>query len=96
MAFEQVKGGKADPTGDGRVWAGVVTLSTGTAKINYSDDLPGVANDLPAEPVITVSAKGSDDYVYVSATGTAEATVNGSGDTGSYDVNVRIHEQGGT
>lgn len=95
MPFEKVKGGKTDPNGDGRLWAGVVTLSTGTANINYAEDLPGVSNELPGEPVILATVKGEDDYVYVSATGRSQATVNGSGDTGSYDVNVRIHEQGG-
>jgi len=95
MAFEQAKSGKTSPGGKGRVWAGVVTLTTGTATVNYADDLPGVSGDLPDDPVVTATAKGTDAYVYVSATGKTQATINGSGDTGSYDVNVFIHEQGG-
>jgi hypothetical protein len=95
MPFEKIQDGKTDPTGDGRMWAGRVTLSSGTATIDYSDDLPGVGDDLPEEPVIVGTPK-SDDSVFVSSAGTSQATISGAGGTGSYDVNVVIHEQGGT
>jgi hypothetical protein len=96
MPFEKVKGGKADPSGDGRVWAGTKTLSSGTATVDFDADLPGNSGDLPEEPVITATAKGTDDYAYVSSAGASQATISGSGGTGSYTVNVWIHEQGGT
>lgn len=92
--MEQVKGGKTDPNGSGRVWAGQVTLSSGTATIDYAADLPGVSGDLPEEPVIVATSKG-DDAVFVSSAGTSQATLSdGSGST-SNAVNVVIHEQGG-
>lgn len=94
MAFEQVKAGKTDPNGNGRVWAGQITLSSGTATIDYADDLPGVSGNLPAEPIIVTTAK-SADAVGVTSAGTTQATVSdGSGST-STTVNVIVHEQGG-
>jgi len=94
MAFEQVKGGKTDPNGSGRVWAGQVTLSSGTATIDYSADLPGVDGDLPAEPVIGATSKG-DDAVFVSSAGTSQATLSDGSGASSNTVNVFVHEQGG-
>lgn len=94
MAFEQVKGGKTDPNGSGRVWAGTVTLSSGTATIDYSADLPGVSGDLPEEPVIVATPKG-DDSVFVSSAGASQATLSDGSGSSSNVVNVVIHEQGG-
>jgi len=94
MAFEQVKGGKTDPNGTGRVWAGQVTLSSGTYQIDYSSDLPGVDGDLPAEPVITATSKG-DDAVFVSSAGSSTATLSDGSGSSSNVVNVFVHEQGG-
>jgi hypothetical protein len=94
MAFEKVQDGKTDPTGNGRVWAGQVTLSSGTATIDYSADLPGVSGDLPAEPVIVATSKG-DDAVFVSSAGTSQATLSDGSGSSSNVVNVVIHEQGG-
>lgn len=95
MPFEQIQDGKIDPTGTGRVFAGTVTLTTGTATIDYTADLPGVDEAFDQEPVVDLTAKGSDDYAYLSASGTSQATVSGSGGTGTYTVNVTIAEQGG-
>lgn len=95
MAFEQVKGGKTDPNGNGRVWAGQVTLSSGSATIDYSADLPGVSGGLPAEPVITATAKSAGVGVGVSSAGTSQAVVDDGSGSSSYTVNVWIHEQGG-
>ena len=95
MPFEKVKGGKTDPTGNGRLWAGTVTLSSGTATIDYSADLPGVGGNLPAEPVIVSTPKG-DDAVFVSSAGTSQATLSDGSGSSSNVVNVVIHEQGGT
>lgn len=94
MPFEQVKGGKTDPNGSGRVWAGQVDLSSGTATIDY-DDLPGVAGDLPAEPVIVATAKAAGDAVGVSSAGTSQASLSDGSGASSTTVNVVIHEQGG-
>jgi hypothetical protein len=94
MAFEKVQDGKTDPTGNGRVWAGQVTLSSGTATVDYSADLPGVSGDLPAEPVIVATSKG-DDSVFVSSAGTSQATLSDGSTSSSNTVNVVIHEQGG-
>ena len=91
MAFEKVKGGKADPNGSGRVWAGQVTLSSGTATVAYADELPGVGGDLPEEPVIVCSSKTAD-RAYPSSVGATQATISGTGDA---TVNVWVHEQGG-
>ena len=95
MAFEQVKGGKTDPNGKGRVWAGQVTLSSGTATIDYSADLPGVSGDLPAEPVIVATAKSAGVGVGVSSAGASTATVDDGSGSSSNTVNVVVHEQGG-
>jgi len=94
MPFEKVQDGKTDPTGNGRVWAGQVTLSSGTATVDYSADLPGVSGDLPAEPVIAATSKG-DDAVFVSSAGTSQATLSDGSGASSNTVNVVIHEQGG-
>jgi hypothetical protein len=94
MAFEKVQDGKTDPTGNGRVWAGQVTLSSGTYTLDYSADLPGVSGDLPAEPVIVATSKG-DDSVFVSSAGTSQATLSDGSTSSSNTVNVVIHEQGG-
>lgn len=91
MPFEQVKGGKADPNGSGRVWAGQVTLSSGSATLTYADELPGVGGDLPAEPVIVTQSKTAD-AAHPSSVGSTQATITGTGDA---TVNVLIHEQGG-
>lgn len=94
MAFETVQDGKTDPTGTGRVWAGQVTLSSGTYQIDYSSDLPGVDGDLPAEPVIVATPKGND-AVFLSSAGTSTATLSDGSGSSSNTVNVVIHEQGG-
>lgn len=94
MPFEQVKGGKTDPNGNGRVWAGQVTLSSGTATIDYSADLPGVGGDLPEEPIIVATPKG-DDAVFISSAGASQATLSDGSGSSSNVVNVLIHEQGG-
>lgn len=94
MAFEKVQDGKINPTGDGRVWAGQVTLSSGTATIDYSADLPGVDADLPEEPVIVATSKG-DDSVFISSAGSSQATISDGSGSSSNTVNVIIHEQGG-
>jgi hypothetical protein len=94
MPFEKVKGGKADPSGTGRMWAGTVSLSSGTATIDYSADLPGVSGDLPAEPVIATTNK-ADDTVFVSAAGASQATLSDGSGANSSTVNVVVHEQGG-
>jgi len=94
MPFEQIQDGKTDPTGNGRVWAGQVTLSSGTATVDYSADLPGVSGDLPAEPVIAATSK-VDDAVFVSSAGTSQATLSDGSGASSNTVNVVIHEQGG-
>jgi len=95
MAFEQVKSGKTDPGGNGRVWAGTVTLSSGSAQIDYSADLPGVSGDLPAEPIIVATAKSAGVGVGVSSAGASTATVDDGSGSSSHTVNVWIHEQGG-
>lgn len=94
MPFEQVTSGKTNPTGNGRVWAGSVTLSSGTATIDYSADLPKVGGDLPEEPMIVATPKG-DDAVFVSSAGTSQATLSDGSGSSSNVVNVLIHEQGG-
>lgn len=90
MPFEQVKSGKADPSGNGRVYAGTVTLASGTATIDYVNDLPG-SPTFSEEPVIVVSSKTSN-RAYPSSSGSSQATITG---TASDSVNVFIHEQGG-
>ena len=50
MPFDLIKEERSDPTSSARVWAGTVTLSSGTATIDYSADLPGVGGDDPACP----------------------------------------------
>jgi len=95
MPFEQIQDGKTDPTGNGRVWAGQVTLSSGSATITYADDLPGVTEDLPAEPVIAATAKSAGVGVGVSSAGTSQAVVDDGSGSSSHTVNVVIHEQGG-
>lgn len=94
MAFEQVKSGKTAPGGKGRVWAGQVTLSSGTYTLDYSADLPGVTGDLPEEPVIAATSKG-DDSVFLSAAGASQATLSDGSGSSSNVVNVLVHEQGG-
>jgi hypothetical protein len=94
MSFEKVQDGKTDPTGNGRLWAGTVTLSSGTATIDYSADLPGVGGDLPEEPIIVATPKG-DDAVFISSAGASQATLSDGSGSSSNVVNVLIHEQGG-
>lgn len=96
MPFEKIQDGKTDPTGDGRMWAGQVTLSSGTATIDYSADLPGVSGDLPAEPVIVATAKAAPDEAGVSSAGVSQATISDGSGASTDTVNVVIHEQGGT
>jgi hypothetical protein len=93
MPFEQVTGGKTNPSGSGRVYAGTVTLSSGTATIDYSDDLPG-SPEFGDEPVIVATSKG-DDSVFVSSAGAAQATLSDGSGSSTNTVNVMIHEQGG-
>lgn len=93
MPFEQVKSGRTDPGGTGRMYAGQVALSSGTATINYADDLPG-SPTFTDEPVIVTTSKG-DDPVFVASAGTAQATLDDGSGASSNTVNVVIHEQGG-
>jgi len=93
MPFEQVTSGRTDPSGTGRVYAGQVTLSSGTATINYADDLPGTPT-FTEEPVIVTTPKGGD-AVFVSSAGAAQATLDDGSGSSSTTVNVVIHEQGG-
>ena len=92
MAFTQVKNGQADPGGEGRVWAGQVTLSSGTYTLDYSADLPGVDADLANEPAIVATPKG-DDAVFVSSAGTSQAVLSDGSGANSNDVNVLVVEQ---
>lgn len=92
MPFEQVASGKTNPTGDGRLYAGRVTLSSGTATIDFGD-LPK-APEFSDEPVIVATAKG-DDSVFVSSAGSSQATLSDGSGASSNTVNVLIHEQGG-
>lgn len=90
MPFDLVKDDAADPTANARVWAGTVTLSSGTATVAFSD-LPGVAADLDSEPRIIATPKG-DDAVFVSSAGTSQATLSDGSGSSSNVVNVAIYE----
>lgn len=94
MAFTKVADAKADPSvpGSGRVWAGQVTLSSGTYTLDYSADLPGVDADLDAEPAIIATSKG-DDAVFVSSAGTSQAVLSDGSGASSNTVNVYVAEQ---
>jgi hypothetical protein len=94
MPFEQVKSGKTSPGGEGRVFAGTVTLSSGSATITYAD-LPGVDGDLPETPVIVATGQSAGTGVAVTSAGTTQATIDDGSGSSSDTVNVVIHEQGG-
>jgi hypothetical protein len=91
MPFDKIKDERADPTASARVWAGTVTLSSGTATIDYSADLPGVDGDLDDEPRIIATSKG-DDAVFVSSAGTSQATLSDGSGSSSNVVNVQVVE----
>jgi len=95
MAFTQISDARADPSvlGSGRAWGGQVTLSSGTATLDYSAELPGVAGDLDAEPVIIATAKAAPDEAGVAAAGTSQATISDGSGANSTTVNVLVAEQ---
>lgn len=87
MPFREVQSGNGTPHNEGRTWVGEVTLSSGTATINYADDLPGVRGDLETAPLISVTGPTGGETV--NSAGTTQATVGG--DT-TDTVNVVIYE----
>jgi hypothetical protein len=95
MAFKKISDARADPSvpGSGRVWAGQVTLSSGTYTLDYSADLPGVDGDLDAEPYITATAKAAPDDAGVASAGTSQASISDGSESSTDTVNVLVVEQ---
>lgn len=92
MPFDLVKDDTADPTANARQWAGTVTLSSGSATINFASDLPDVEGGLSDEPRITATAKSAGTAVGISSAGTSQATLDDSSGSSSHTVNVTITE----
>lgn len=93
MPFDITKQERADPTTAARTWTGTVTLSSGTATIDYAADLPGVVGGLDSEPRIFATAKSAGVAVGVSSAGTSQATLDDGSGSSSHVVNVTITEQ---
>jgi hypothetical protein len=96
MAFELVADPNALPGVNKRVWAGTVTLSSGTATIDHSADLPGVdripGNELDAAPVVVATAE-ADDAVFVDTQDNESTTLSDGSGANSNDVQVVVYEQ---
>lgn len=98
MAFELVADPNALPGVEKRVWAGKVTLSSGTATIDHSADLPGVnqipGNELANAPVVDATSE-ADDAVFVDSgnSDNTQTTLDDGSGANSNDVHVVIYEQ---
>lgn len=93
MPFQQIQNPDYLPTAEGRAWAGSVTLSSGTAQIDYDADLPGMNDPSFANEPYIVAMNKSDDNIFLSSSGTSTATLSDGSGSSSTTVNVLVIEQ---